>query len=276
MKKLLIVIISLSVSASVEGQIFSRPRQSSSSRPVTEEKSETRAMSNENATGENVASQSIRFRGPRQNGDYVNRADKNRRQAINEVLAKIEGNMVAIPGSRIMMGRYEVTQGEWRVIMNANPSSFKGDNLPVENVSIEDCELFIRKLNQLSGKRYRLPTRREWLKAAIGSEEVMTEEGQNGAVKESSEHMQEAWYSRNSASQTHEVGLKKSNRYGLFDMSGNVQEWCINDDKLIKGEYLASGGAYDCDEVRLQVEAVVTAGKGDRASSCGFRLVLEK
>ncbi len=161
------------------------------------------------------------------------------------------------------------------MIMNANPSMFKGDDLPVENVSIEDCEMFISRLNKMSGKRYRLPTRKEWLKAATGSEDVMLEDGKKTSMKEGADFTAEAWYNRNSSSQTHEVGRKRPNLYGLYDVNGNVQEWCVNDDTSIKGEYLACGGAYDCDEIRLLMESVITANKGDRSSTCGFRLVLD-
>ncbi len=118
------------------------------------------------------------------------------------------------------IGKYEVTQGQWKAIMRTNPSDFKkGDNYPVEQVSWDDCQEFIRKLNQLTGKRYRLPTEAEWEYAARGGKDGPGNDryGNIDAI---------AWYSRNSGNSTHPVGAKQPNAYGLYDMLGNVYEWC--------------------------------------------------
>ena len=105
--------------------------------------------------------------------------------------------------------------------MGNKPSNFKGDNLPVEQVSWEDCQTFIGKLNDLTGKRFRLPTEAEWEYAARGGKRS------NHTQYSGSSNIDDvAWYSGNSGSKTHPVKTKKPNEFGLYDMSGNVNEWC--------------------------------------------------
>ena len=123
--------------------------------------------------------------------------------------------------SDYMIGKTEVTQELWQAVMGSNPSSFKGDNLPVEQVSWNDCQEFIEKLNSLTGLQFRLPTEAEWEYAARGGNKSKGYKysGSNdiGIV---------AWYSGNSSPQTHIVATKSANELGLYDMSGNVFEWC--------------------------------------------------
>ena len=119
------------------------------------------------------------------------------------------------------MGKYEVTQALWQAVMGNNPSDFKGDNLPVESVSWDDCQEFISKLNRITGKTFRLPTEAEWEYAARGGNKS------RGYQYSGSNNLSDvAWYSDNSGKKTHAVGTKQPNELGIYDMTGNVWEWC--------------------------------------------------
>ncbi len=123
--------------------------------------------------------------------------------------------------SDFAIGETEVTQELWQAVMGNNPSYFSGTNLPVEKVSWNDCQTFITKLNQLTGKNFRLPTEAEWEYAARGGNKS---KGYKYAGSNTLSDV--AWYSDNSSSKTHPVKQKQANELGLYDMSGNVYEWC--------------------------------------------------
>ncbi len=137
--------------------------------------------------------------------------------------------------SSFYIGKYEVTQAEWETVMGSNPSQFKGANLPVERVSWNDCQEFIRKLNEMTGKNFRLPTEAEWEFAARGGNKSI------GFIYAGGNDLRNVgWYDENSRRDkensffsffsaprtTHEVGQKRSNELGLYDLPGNVWEWC--------------------------------------------------
>lgn len=133
--------------------------------------------------------------------------------------------------SDFYIGETEVTQELWEAVMGSNPSRFKGAKRPVEQVSWDDCQGFIQELNALTGQHFRLPTEAEWEFAARGgNNDIVSKYAGSSAID------RVAWYDGNSGNKTHDVKTKKANELGLYDMSGNVWEWC-ND---WKGSYSSS------------------------------------
>lgn len=120
-----------------------------------------------------------------------------------------------------MIGCFQVTQDLWEAVMGRNPSHFKGERKPVENVSWNDCQTFLRKLNELTRQGFRLPTEAEWEFAARGGNRSL-----DYKYSGSDSIDDVAWYIGNSGDTTHDVGTKSPNELGLYDMSGNVYEWC--------------------------------------------------
>jgi formylglycine-generating enzyme required for sulfatase activity len=124
--------------------------------------------------------------------------------------------------SSFNIGKYEVTQAQWKEVMGNNPSYFKDcDRCPIEQVSWNEVQLYIQKLNSLTGKNYRLPTEAEWEYAAKGGKDS------KGYTYSGSDDMNTvAWYYENSGGKTHTVGTRQPNELGIFDLTGNVWEWC--------------------------------------------------
>ncbi len=119
------------------------------------------------------------------------------------------------------IGKTEVTQALWKAVMGDNPCFWKGDNLPVTNVSWNDVQDFITRLNEITGENFRLPTEAEWEFAARGGTKS------KGYKYSGSNNIDEvAWYDDNSDCASHPVGTKAPNELGIYDMSGNVHEWC--------------------------------------------------
>lgn len=133
-----------------------------------------------------------------------------------------EGPVHTVNVRGFWMGKTEVTQGLWKAVMGSNPSGFSscGDSCPVERVSWDDAQEFIKKLNGLTGKQYRLPSEVEWEYAARAGTKTRWSFGD-----QESQLGEYAWYTSNSDSKTHPVGQKKPNPWGLHDMHGNVLEW---------------------------------------------------
>ena len=139
----------------------------------------------------------------------------------NDGLSK-EKPVHSVTVSDFSIGETEVTQELWLAVMGSNPSQFTGDlQLPVDSVNWNDCQAFIQKLNSLTGRKFRLPTEAEWEYAARGGSKSRGYKysGSNKCDKV-------AWFETNSRKKTHAVGMKSPNELGLYDMSGNVFEWC--------------------------------------------------
>ena len=186
--------------------------------------------------------------------------------------------MVTIPGTRMMMGATPVTQGLWEKVMDGNPSARKGADLPVENVSWDDCQKFIEALNARpkvieSDVKYRLPTSDEWEHACRAGATGDFCRLADGTEINQNTLEDVAWYNGDSNDTTHPVGQKKPNAFGLYDMLGNVWEWTASGDDSFK-HYC--GGAYNS-PIRLCTAASTQKKFHDyRDSNCSFRLAAER
>lgn len=181
------------------------------------------------------------------------------------------------------IGTCEVTQGLWQEVMGSNPSDTKGEDLPVTNITWHEALQFIEALNRRTGQHFRLPTDAEWVYAARGGEE------QNAFRYAGSNHLYEvAWAKGNSEGTPHSVMQKQPNSLGIYDMCGNVMEWCYdwyasypNSDEInptgpSTGEYkVAHGGAWRASEMfcRPSIRTYDLPDKG--YDYLGFRLAMD-
>ncbi len=183
------------------------------------------------------------------------------------------------------IGRYEVTVSQWHAVMGGSPRVAGVDEHPVTSVSWRSVHAFIERLNQLSGREYRLPTEAEWEFAARsrGQRETWA------STSDAEDVYAFAWLDRNSGFVTHAVGQKRPNQVGLYDMTGNVEEWCadvVGDEVTPSGQggwvggpserrdYVVRGGSYisSCEgaQIRLQKRTYFADGGNELT---GFRLV---
>jgi formylglycine-generating enzyme required for sulfatase activity len=181
------------------------------------------------------------------------------------------------------IGKYEVTQEQWMLVMRDNPAkNGRGGNYPIENVSWLEIQEYIRRLNEMTGKQYRLPTEAEWEYAARGGSKSKGYKyaGDNDANAVS-------WNEDNSYRMTHPVGKKYPNELGIYDMSGNVSEWCqdryafyppteqTNPQGAKEGSYrVLRGGNWNSSETSCRISYRNNSLPSKRYASVGFRLVL--
>ena len=187
--------------------------------------------------------------------------------------------------SSYSIGETAVTQLLWYAVMYGNPSAVTGDlTRPVESVSWNDCQTFITKLNQMTGKQFRLPTEAEWEFAARGGNMS------HGYLFAGSDSIDEvAWYLDNSGNQPHSVATKSPNELGLYDMSGGVWEWCydfyqsdyysnspsVNPTGPVSGtNHSARGGSFSTDYRGCRVTQRLSVAPGNKYTNLGFRLAL--
>ena len=214
-------------------------------------------------------------------GTFVMGADKKEGVKVGEDESPAHKVTITKP---FYLGKYEVTQGQWEAIMGENPSSHKGANLPVDTISWDNIYLFVRKLNQIEGQKYRLPTEAEWEYAARAGGTGLYSFGDN--VTELGQY---GWFKENSRGKPHPVGQRKPNAFGLYDMHGNVWEWVHDwyqdtyytqspeaDPKgPNKGLYRAErGGSWDSSANALRPTVRISNPQDTQCPFSGFRLVL--
>lgn len=191
-----------------------------------------------------------------------------------EEIASIAKKMqsITIGEKQISIGKYEITQRQWYAVMGNNPSHFQGENLPVVNVSWEDVQAFIEKLNKSTGKKYRLPTREEWMFVAKGGRINKADRSFSGGEEISPV----AWYTKNSGGSPHPVGLLKPNELDIYDMSGNVWEWVSTPTYPGSKAYVICGGAWNSEAGNCSVTYSNRHSSVFSSYDIGFRLVLDE
>ena len=173
------------------------------------------------------------------------------------------------------MAEVPVTQQLWEKVMGSNPSKYKGEYHPVDSVSWDDCQVFISKLNRLTGRQFRLPTEEEWEYTARGG---MLSQHFKYAGSDKLDDV--AWYRDNSGMTTHDVAQKQPNELGLHDMSGNIFEWCDNwlynysdPDKKSDGK-VRRGGCWNSDKSNCRVSFRYDSAPDKRSQIIGLRLAI--
>ena len=199
------------------------------------------------------------------------------KKELKDITVKVNGvsfDMIAVKGNGkigdFLIGKFEVTQGLWKAVMGNTISqqrdkldpSFKlrgeGDNMPMYYINWNDCQEFVKNLNSLTGKKFRMPSEAEWEYAAKG--------GVKGGV------VPQGWNENNSKGVTHLVGGKEPNALGLYDMSGNVSEWC----KDKKGyEHVVKGGGWASSTENCKVTSRSYLDEMIRSDETGLRLVMD-
>lgn len=188
-----------------------------------------------------------------------------------------KGDSIEIPVREIRVssfyiGRFEVTQEEWQAVMGNNPSDFEGPPRPVENVSWNDCQTFIKKLNSITHhithKEFRLPTEIEWEYIARGGRKA------RGLKYSGSNYLVDVgWYKLNSDMETHSVGSKSPNELGIYDMSGNVWEWC--DSWSYSNQPIIRGGGWNDAIKNCRVSCRLSMDSDSKSNEVGFRLAYD-
>ena len=181
------------------------------------------------------------------------------------------------------MGVMEVTQAEWKAVMGTNPSAFKGDDHPVDNVSWDDAGEFCKRLSVKEGRRYRLPTEAEWEYGCRAGTKTAYARGDDVVALGAS-----GWSKENSDGATHSVGRKRANGWGLFDMHGNVWEWCEDwhggafDEFAVdprgpkQGDYrVIRGGSWNSPAAECRSACSLYNAPQGGGNIFGFRVVLE-
>jgi len=200
--------------------------------------------------------------------------------ANNEYGSDIQNRNKQCPPSTIMsfyIGKYEVTQEEWIAVMGSNPSIFKGRKRPVDNVCWDDCVAFVNKLNSLTGENYRLPTEAEWEYAARGG---LRSHGYNFSGSDDISKVAwylDKWWSKGEKSLdygTHNVGLLQPNELGIYDMSGNVDEWCYPyGNKPGNTFYSSRGGGWNSGMENCRISDWGQCQKDVKSYNMGLRII---
>jgi formylglycine-generating enzyme required for sulfatase activity len=183
------------------------------------------------------------------------------------------------------LGRTEVTQAQWKAVMGGNPSHFKGDDRPVETVSWADSIAYCRKLTERERTAGRLPTDYVYTLPTEAQWEYACKAGTTGEYADILDDM--VWYLANSGNQTHPVGQKRANAWGLYDMHGNVWEWCLEWSGAYPGGdvtdpsgpssgsvHICRGGSWRDSASFWRFASRDLGAPVDRSASLGFRICL--